>query len=72
MGVGVLPVEGGRAYAGRVGRSAAHNMHIREVSGFGVVLEVCRPHQGNLAPQVQLLAQVGAALHPQTSQYYQI
>ena len=59
--------EGGPAYSGRVGRSAAHNMYICEVSGLGVILEVCSSHHGNLASQVQLFAQVCAPLHPPAS-----
>ena len=56
---------GGRgAYSGGVCRPAAHNMHICEVSGLGVVLEVRSPNHSNLAAHVQLLAQVGAPLQP--------
>ena len=45
---------------------ASHDIHICEVSGLSVVLQVCRPHHSHLGAQVQLLAQVGPPLpmHP--------
>ena len=53
----------GVAYSDRVGCVTAHNMHICEVPGLGVVLEVSGSDHGYLAAQIQLLAQVGAPLH---------
>lgn len=53
----------GVTYSDRVGCVTAHNMHICEVSGLGVVLEVSGSDHGYLAAQIQLLAEVGAPLH---------
>lgn len=52
-------------YPDRVSAAPAHHVHVCEVPGLGVVLEVSTPHQSHLAAQVQLLAQVSAPLHVQ-------
>ncbi len=58
------------AYSDWVGCVTAHDMHICEVPGLGVVLEVSCSDHGYLTAQIQLLAEVGAPLHtplsPQT------
>ena len=42
---------------------ASYDVHVCEVSGLSVVLQVCRPHHSHLRAQVQLLAQVCPPLH---------
>lgn len=49
-------------YPDWVGGMSTHNVHICEIPGFGVVLEISSPDNCNLAAQIQLLTQISAAL----------